>query len=241
MTRTGGAVVLVHGWCGHAGFWRHQVSELAPGRQVVAVDFTRDAAAQSIADFADVVAATATRLDQPALALVGHSMGGPVALEAAIRLGARCRFVLGVDTFTDAAFYQRRPAAEIDLRIRLFDDDFAATMRRMVARILPADADPEVVRWTEDELAAAPVPAALTALRSLLDWDIGSIWPSVPCPVETINSAWLDNASRRVEGLAGLVVHPMDGVGHFPMLEAPERFNALARAILERHLGPAAA
>jgi pimeloyl-ACP methyl ester carboxylesterase len=35
--------------------------------------------------------------------------------------------------------------------------------------------------------------------------------------------------------LLGLELHSMNGVGHFPMLESPDLFNALAMAILEKH------
>jgi pimeloyl-ACP methyl ester carboxylesterase len=78
-------------------------------------------------------------------------------------------------------------------------------------------------------------------LRSLLAWDISERWPLRPCAVETINSAWLDAASQQVACLDGLVVHPMEGVGHFPMLEAPADFNARASSILRRHLPAAGA
>jgi pimeloyl-ACP methyl ester carboxylesterase len=233
------AVVLVHGWCCHAGFWRHQVDDLAPGRDVVTVDLGQHRGAPTIAAFADAVCGIAGQLPHPALALVGHSMGGPVAFEAAVRLGGRCRLLLGVDTFTDAAFYGRRPEAEIETRMHGFAGDFAATMQSMVARIMAPDADPALVGWVTVQMATAAPDVALAALRSLLAWDIGTRWPARPCAVETINSAWLDTACEQVAGLDGLRVHALDGVGHFPMLEAPARFNALARAILARHLGPA--
>lgn len=235
------AVILVHGWCCHAGFWRHQVDDLAPGRDVMAFDLGVRQGAPTIEGYADALANFAEKLPHPALALVGHSMGGPVAFEAAARLGGRCRLLLGVDTFTDAAFYTRRPEAEIEARLHPFSEDFAGAMQCMVARIMAPDAEPALVGWTAVQMAAAAPGIALPALRSLLAWDIGARWPARRCAAETINSAWLTEACAQVADLDGLRVHPLDGVGHFPMLEAPTRFNALARSILDEHLGPAVA
>lgn len=168
------------------------------------------------------------------LALVGHSMGGPAALEAALRLGDRCVLTLGVDTFTDPAFYRRRPNGETQARVKAFADDFAGAMEAMVRRITLGGVERGVADWIVGAMAGAEPRIALPLLESLLDWDIEARWPLLQCPVETINSTVLAMSSEPL-ALAGLRVQGMDAVGHFPMLEDPERFNALARAALERH------
>jgi pimeloyl-ACP methyl ester carboxylesterase len=161
-------------------------------------------------------------------------MGGAAALEAARRLGPRCSLVLGVDTFTDAAFYRRRPRAEVEARKQAFADDFRGTMEKMVRRIAARSAERHVVDWIVGAMAGAEPQTALLALDALLAWDIEARWPSLRSPVETINSAALAKNSEQI-ALDGLRVHAMDAAGHFPMLEDPERFNALTQTILERH------
>ena len=78
--------------------------------------------------------------------------------------------------------------------------------------------------------------AALAALRSLLEWDIATRWPHVPCPVETINSAALSQGIEAVPNLYGLRVHFVQGVGHFPMREDPSGLPAAISEVARRHL-----
>jgi pimeloyl-ACP methyl ester carboxylesterase len=159
-------------------------------------------------------------------------MGGAVALEAALRLGPRCVLVLGVDTFTDAAFYRRRPSHEVEARIGAFAEDFPRVMEHMVRRVTARAG--ETTHWIVDAMAKARPQVALPILGALLEWDIEARWPLLRCPVETINSATLAKNSESLE-LDRSRVHAMDAVGHFPMLEDPRRFNALVRATLQRH------
>jgi len=235
--------MLIHGWCCHPGFWQHQLPAFAAqGYRIATLDLRkRSPQGDAIDAFAEDVVAAAAAYDGATIVLIGHSMGGPVAVEAAIRLGSRCCLVLGVDSFVDAGFYAARPPAEIAQRSQAFATDFAGTMHGMAEDIILPDNKPAVMPWVAAEMAAAEPQAALWSLAGLLAWDVGSRLPALHCPIETINSAWIDRTCTRVTGLDRLRVHLMEGVGHFPMLEAPERFNALALAVLTRALAPGGA
>jgi pimeloyl-ACP methyl ester carboxylesterase len=167
------------------------------------------------------------------LVLIGHSMGGPVAIEAALGLAGRCKFILGVDTFTDDAFYGLRPPDEIEMRVQKFAAHFEDTMAKMVRNITAPQTDPSIIAEITDVMARSDRQVALAALKSLLEWDIETRWPQLDIPVATINSAILAGSAEL--DLLGLELHSMTGVGHFPMLENPGVFNALSMAILEKH------
>jgi pimeloyl-ACP methyl ester carboxylesterase len=237
------AIILVHGWSCERTFWERQIAEFADLTQVIALDLAghgRSAARGehrrwSMAAFARDVEHVADAAGARSFVLVGHSMGGPVALETAVAVGPRCRLVVGVDTFRDAAYYARVSAADIARHRRWFEADFAAAVAAMVAQITVPDLDPAIRARLSATMSATDAPLALAVLEALLSWDIEARWPSVRAPVATIDSAWLARASPRLE-LPGLVVHELDGVGHFPMLEDPAAFNALARAIIEPYL-----
>jgi pimeloyl-ACP methyl ester carboxylesterase len=236
----GPALVFIHGWSCHRGFWREQRA-LAAAYRVIALDLAghgprAEAASRtdwSMAAFARDVEAVIDACDAREVVLVGHSMGGAVAVEAALRLGGRCRLVVGVDTFTDARFYRRRPAAEIAARRAAFAADFRGEIAGMVAQITAPATDARVVRWIADAMGATRVDDAVAALGALLDWDVEERWPHLTCPVETINAAMLDAPPYAIP-LPGLRLHPMTDVGHFPMLEAPARFDAALRAVVHR-------
>ncbi len=190
--------------------------------------------AWSIESFARDMEAVVDAAGAERLALVGHSLGGAVALETALRVGRRCRLVLGVDTFTDAAFYRSRPAPEIAERLRPFRADFPGAVAAMIARITAPYTDGRTAAWIATAMSRTDPPVALAVLEGLLAWDIAARWSRVSCPVETINSAAL--ALPEALRLERLTVHAMAGVGHFPMLEAPARLNALVSGIFARLL-----
>ncbi len=84
-------VVLLHAWGGNRTWMRHQFEYLRRRHRVVSVDLRgfgesdRPDQAYSVAGFADDVAWMVEQLGLERPALVGHSMGGSVALEAAAR------------------------------------------------------------------------------------------------------------------------------------------------------------
>jgi sigma-B regulation protein RsbQ len=232
---TGPTVVLVHGWCCSGDFWRGQVATFAHHYRLIVLDLghpdpgtddlSMSAAGVEVAEF------IAPHLET--CAIVGHSMGGPIALEAAIRLGERCRLVVGVDTFTDPAFYRGLGETEVAARLAPFRRDFRGMVKAMVKRIAVAGGS-ELRREIGDAMGSAPKASALPRLAALLAWDIESVWRSVPCPIAAINSALLARPDQRIE-LDGLSETLMADVGHFPMLEAAEIFNRhLARILGEQ-------
>jgi pimeloyl-ACP methyl ester carboxylesterase len=234
-------VLFIHGWCCNQSFWRPQMAALGGRLRLAALDLSGHGLSRRaphrawpIEAFGADVVAVADALAADQVVLVGHSMGGPVALEASLRLGARCLLVLGVDTFTDVAFYRRLPRDEIETRVQTFAADFAGAMTRMVAAITAPGDEPGLIGWIAGQMTRSDPRIALSALESLLDWDIEQRWPLRRAPIETINSK--RSALREAQiPLDGLGVHILDGVGHFPMLEAPEAFNAALLGVLRRH------
>jgi len=241
---SGPTLLLLHGWSCRQDFWEGQIEALAAGHHVVTLDLPGHGAspagradrAWSMEAFGGDVVAVADAVGAHDLVLVGHSMGGAVAVEAALRLGSRCRLLLGVDTFNEAAFYAARPAEEIAGRCAHFRSDYAGKMAGMVQAITVPGLDPAVAGTITAGMAANDVDVGLAVLEALLAWDVEAKWRELAVPAVTINSALLA-ARNELLDLPGLEIHPMEGVGHFPMLEDPAAFNALALGILARHLG----
>lgn len=102
----GDGLVLVHGGAAHARWWDHIAPLLVEpgGRRVVAIDLSGhgDSAAgpdYSLEGWADEVLAVAQQaVAGPAPVIIGHSMGGMVALVAAQRYGGRLGGVVVIDT-----------------------------------------------------------------------------------------------------------------------------------------------
>ncbi len=103
------ALVFVHGWSCDRSYWDAQVPFFSERHRVVTVDLAghgesglgRDA--WSMRAFGQDVAAVVEELGLDEIVLVGHSMGGPVVVEAARILGDRVNVVVGADTFNDVS------------------------------------------------------------------------------------------------------------------------------------------
>ena len=102
------ALVFVHCWSCNRQFWREQVDAFTGSHRLVTLDLgghgesSATRSAWSILELGADVKAVADHLGLDDMILVGHSMGGPVSLEAARLMPNRVRGLIAVDTLHDA-------------------------------------------------------------------------------------------------------------------------------------------
>jgi pimeloyl-ACP methyl ester carboxylesterase len=226
------ALVFVHGWCCDKSYWRHQVPHFAGGHKVVTIDLAghgesgREREAWTMEAFGKDVAAVVKELDLDQVILIGHSMGGPVIIEAARQMPERIIGLVGVDTFLDLEKkYTQEQINEWLSRLRA---DFAGTTAELVRGIFVRDADPALIEWVVSDMCSAPPQVAIGASEAYWRFDAKEALKEVRAPIYCINS---DMRPTNVEGgrryAAAFEVKLMSGVGHFVMLEDAETFNRL--------------
>ena len=227
-------IVLVHGWSCDSNYWAAQLKPLAAKYTIVTVDLAGHGASGvnrkdwSMAAFgSDVAAAVQAMPDAGKVILVGHSMGGPVAIEAARQLGARVLGVIGVDTFRSVGL-PPPPLAERKQRLAEFEKDFIGSARAFVtSSMFRKDADPAFVRRVAAGMSQARPEVAIGALRTYYDWPAVAAMHSLSVPIVAINSdlhGVTDEAQIRKIVPQFRVVTIAD-TGHFLMMERPEKFN----------------
>jgi pimeloyl-ACP methyl ester carboxylesterase len=225
------AIVFVHGWSCDRTYWREQMTVFPARHLAVAIDLAGHGesgigrTAWTMPAFGDDVAAVANQLGLERVVLVGHSMGGDVVVEAALRLGDRVAGVVWVDTYQ--ALEEVSTAEEVDAFVEPFRRDFPGKTRRFVRGLFPPTADPDLVEWVAADMAAAPPEVALDALGHAWGND-GPVLDAIErlkVPVVAINPA---DPPTNVESLArrGVRTVIVQGTGHFPMLEDPRPFDA---------------
>ncbi len=181
--------------------------------------------------FGDDVVAVVDDAAIERMVLVGHSMGGDVIVEAALRLGDRVAGVVWVDTYQTLG--EVSTTEEVDAFVAPFRRDFPGETRRFVRGLFPSTADPVLVEWVAEDMASAPPDIALDAVVYAWgnDGPILGALDRLTVPVVAINpdDGQTDVDSLRRHGVSTVLVR---GVGHFPMLEDPDQFNRVLDGVV---------
>lgn len=234
-------LVFIHCWACDRTFWREQIESFAPRYEMVALDLpghgesgaNRDA--WSIGGLAQDVRALVEGLDLERVVLIGHSMGGPVALMAVPLIRDRVVGVVLIDTVHDAeAVWTHEDAAQI---IAAFEEDFEGATREFVPMMFPPDADAELVSWVAERANATDREAATALLGDFSNLDPARMLEEAQVPVRAVNAAALgtmipETAIETNRRYADYDAAILEGVGHYLMLENPEEFNALLAAAI---------
>jgi pimeloyl-ACP methyl ester carboxylesterase len=236
-------LVFVHGWSCDRNYWRHQMDSFQGEYRVIAVDLAghgasgKGRAAWSISNFANDVAAVVRGVDAENVVLVGHSLGGPVVVEAGLMLPDRVIGVIGVD-----ALFDEWADPGLTKMIDQLRPNFAAGTRAFVRKALFIPTSPAPLADSiSDAMAAAPAEIALPAMDSLLAWARdrqGAAVSALPVPAGLIMVAGGRAATTKFQGSRkgrpALGVEEVPGTGHFIMLEVPSAFDARLRGMLSR-------
>jgi pimeloyl-ACP methyl ester carboxylesterase len=230
------AVILVHGWSCDSSYWSAQFDALKERYTVLAVDLAghgesgRNRRHWSMEAFGEDVVAVARQVFPRRVLLVGHSMGGVVALEAAARLGDRAIGVITVDTFRDVG---QPPMKESDIErfLEPFRRDFFDTTRKVVMDLnFTSRVNPILAHRIADEMASAPPEIAIQSAAARFRHDFDALLRRSKAPLVVINAAYAGPTQEaRIRAVAPAYRHAVifDDTAHFPMIEQPERFNAV--------------
>ena len=224
------ALVFVHGWSCDRGYWDAQRDHFAADYRVVTVDLAGHGAsgegreAFTMSAFGADVAAVAQALDLRNIVLVGHSMGGPVVVEAANLLADRMAAVVAVDTFRDVARVLK--PEELEARMARFEEDFVGDVRSVVTGMFVEQSEPELRDWVVDDMSSAPPRVAKSAMRGLGSYDAAPAIAALDVPFVLVNSNYRPTNREAVAAAAASFEYiEMTGVGHFVMMEDPATFN----------------
>jgi pimeloyl-ACP methyl ester carboxylesterase len=226
------AVVLLHCWACDRSFWKEQVEPLARRFRVVAIDLGGHGASGdgrerwTVSSLGGDVQAVVESLGLARVVLVGHSLGGPVALDAARRMPGRVVGIVAVDTLHDV----EKPASRdvVEKLAGLYADDFPGTMAAMVRRMFPPGADPSVVDFVTARATAARPAPVIALLRDVPGLDLAAWMEAAKVPIRAIQSGPPVSPVTRMgtnRKHGNYDASFMDGVGHYPMLERPAEFN----------------
>jgi len=233
------ALVFIHGWSCDKSFWENQIKVFAPKYIIVTIDlgghgqsginrknWTLDA-------FAEDVAAVVNKIGLKKIILIGHSMGGPVTIEAANKLKGKVIGLIGVDTFQNLG--KTIPDSLVSPFLKPFRSDFPAATKEFVKSMFLPNADSMLVKKVTDKMSSAPPEIAISSLENMFKDNAISALKNFAAPIISINN---DHYPVQIESNKKQVkyfeVKIMKGVGHFIMLENPQEFNRLLQESIDQ-------
>lgn len=243
----GTAVLFLHGLGMSRTGFDPQLTELSDRRRCIAWDMPGYGASPLPAGgltfplLADAVAALLDRLGLSSAHLVGLSMGGQIALHAALAHPARVRSLALLDT--SPAFGLDGTDPEEWKRLRLEPLEQGAEPAAFAEQVLRGVMGPRVTDAQVAEAVATmsriTAPALAAAVRNLVTHDVRARLGEIEAPTlvlcgELDEETPLAYSEALRDGIAGAELAIVPGVGHVSNLEAPETVNALLSSFLDR-------
>ncbi len=230
-------LLFVPGWCCDHTAFRPQFEHFAETHAVAALDLRGCGQADApetgytIPELADDVAAFCSvgGIEKPVV--VGHSLGGMIAVE----LGARYPDLPSALVLVDPGPIDPRPETAEFFRGfagRLEGPDGEAVRREYVADM--GAHDEELARWIVDHMCAVPQRVAAAVIRGVGEWNGRDPLASCTAPVLLLRTGlWAETDVLRLLAIKpDLEVGITVGAGHFHQLEVPEQVNAMIERFL---------
>ncbi len=246
-------VVLLHGITGHARVWDHLARHLTPARRVLALDQRGHGDSDPAPDddyrvgtMADDLAAFAGSLHLDRYALVGHSMGGRIAIQYAGEHAARLERLVIIDIGPDInlAGLQRVRDMMANAPERIESEEWAV---EYIRRANPRQ-DPDLLRERVRHGLRRQPDGELTwkyarGLREMMRAgrrDTVDLWeplPRITCPTLVVRGAESDIlapdvAKKMAERLPDGRLVEIAGAGHTVPVDRPQEFVREIRGFL---------
>jgi pimeloyl-ACP methyl ester carboxylesterase len=224
------ALLFIHGGLAERSFWDAQLRAFSGRHRTIALDLPghgdsgADRTRWGLPEFGADVRAVVEAEKTNKVVLIGNSLGGPVAIEAALLLTEKAVGVVGVDTFQRIDYTVTEEEAR--QRAEAFRGDYSASVNQMVRSLFHPDADPALMADAERRMGRTPPEAAYAMFMSMAGYDVGASAGKLAVPLRAVNGDLYPTdvqGVRRIKADFEAVVLPH--TGHYPMLECPEEFN----------------
>lgn len=222
-------VVFIHGAGGAHQHWLFQSRDLAQ-TPTYAIDLPGHGRSQApgrdnIEAYADWLIAFLDAVGLEQAVLVGHSMGGGIALSAGIRFPDR---VVGLGLVATGARLRVMPSLLDSIR-----QDPAAAVRAICSSAFGPGATPEILQLAKEQMDAVPAGVLFGDFQACDDFDVMGCLVEIAAPTlvlcGTHDSLTPSKYSVYLrDHIPGAELHLVAGAGHMVMVERP---HEVVRAI----------
>ncbi|OOV85939.1 alpha/beta fold hydrolase [Oceanospirillum linum] len=233
-------LLMVHGAGLNHSQWQKQMTGLKGHANMIAVDLPGHALSahhdgnQSIIDYADTLSELVTELDSSQLIMAGHSMGGAVCLEFAMRHPTQVDGMILVNTGAKLRVQQ-------DL-LQQIHEDYPAFIRHLTNSALSKGTTPQVIEQFSELLMQSETEAVYNDFASCNSFDRLEDLNQIDCPALVISSDLdLMTPPKYGEFLADQLTQGqytlIEGAAHISPMEKPEAVNHAILGFLQQFNG----
>lgn len=232
------ALLFIHGWMGSHEWWKFQKNSMWLNNTVATMDLPGHGQTFGFHEFspkvyADAIKHVADLLGEKAIVLVGHSMGGAYALEASLHI-KNVKAVILVDTVKDLDQLMTPEIAEQAMFAKFRKDPKNYVMKDIHPYLFAEKSPQDVINKVKTAIMSAQPEKSIALLKPLFEMDLQDIARKVTVPVRAINSDFIPtNVEANQKYFLNYKMYPMEGTGHYPMMEDPIKFGELFRIALK--------
>ena len=229
--------LFIPGWCCDHTAFRPQFDHFARTASVTALDLRgiglsgKPDEGYSIPELANDVAAFCAAVGMEKPVVVGHSLGGMIAVE----LGGRFPALPSALVLVDPGPIDPLPATVEFFRefAEQLEGPGGEEIRRAYVHDMGAR-DEELARWIVDHMCAVEQPIAAAVIRGVTEWNGREPLARCNVPVLLLRAELREETDvlRLREIKPDLRVGITVGAGHFHQLEVPEQVNAMIERFL---------
>ena len=240
----GPAIICLHGIGGSAESFRHQLDGLR-GHRVIAWNMPgygkSTARPLTFAGLSEALAEFIDALDLTCAHLLGHSIGGMIAIDHALRRPDQVQSLALIGTTSsfggrDDSFKQ----AFLKARLAPLDAGMSMTdmAKQAAPRLVGPIADQPCIAAVQSQLALVSETTWRNVLQCLVTFDRRDDFGDITQPCCLIAGAEDQNApsqtmKKMAAKLSNTAFHEIAGVGHMINQEAPDQVNAILQAFYQ--------
>jgi len=233
-------LVFIHCWSCNRHLWDNQVAEFSKTHRIVTIDLPghgesgMDRKNWTVESFGDDVKTVVAKLNLKRVILIGSSMGGPIALEAARRMPDRVIGIVPVDTLQNVE--DKVPPDQVEAVFKALETDFKGATANLMSQFFFSPTTPAAVKERIlADIDSRPPETAIAILRGVFAYNAAPAMREIKVPIRAINADRVPTnleVNRKYAPQFDVVI--IKGTGHYPMLEDPTRFNALLTDVLRQ-------
>lgn len=236
-----GGVPLVFVPGGSCDWWsfHHQLEHFAPSRRSISLDLRGHGGSDkphqpyTMAAYADDVAWVIAQLGLDRPVVVGHSMGGAIALQLAADHPEATRAIV----LDDPAPVTDNRAGFGQMLAAFAKHGVDSTRRRAFRNFFLPDFDEALLAEVLERATHTPDHVFISEIEGLRDWDGAATARQCQVPVLHIAAAYPTcSPAALAEAIPHVITGQTVGAGHFNMLEVPDQVNAMIEQFLRHYV-----